>query len=535
MRTISEKQATPRQSSSDKVAQVNDVHGKNSAGLGTFLHLQQTIGNRAVQRLIDGKYHDGGKVRKRPPVRRRGMAAPVIQRNPETWYRGEAEGVAPARPGSVIHDFGDGLYLSNDPAVAAQYAELRAGPNPEAGRVASATVERNALGRVLDLTADSRWRAFMSERTPSGLTFEQLIRMANENYWSMFQQFLQRHGLALENFDTIIGPEYVRGGTQMCIRNPTIAAQVRAMLTPSPAGTTPTEAPGEFPVQSRFRVLSTEEIPGGRVVSEVEVVLGDGLDALNGRVSASGGRQLPARFTLRITTDANGAFVAAEASTSEAAALAETLARQALRTAPRASGAGAGSGAAGAARAVSPWVRGAAWAGLVLFAAITAYRVGTAAPQDRPRELTRAGAGLAGGLVGSYVVCNLVLGIETLGWSLLICGLLAGVPAGMAGEAIGDVAYEEATIDDDEIREWVAVRRSDELGQLPTTEKLRMIFSLMQGWVSGDDMTAIVRILGGVQSSAEMATLRRAIEPHIIDLTSIGQRTQLRVALSRRL
>jgi len=457
----------------------------------------------------------------------------LVQRQPETWYRGEAEGVTPARPGSVVHDFGDGLYLTDDPALAAEYANLRAGRTPATGRVVAATFERALLGRVLNLSTDPRWAAYMRETAPSGITYEQLIRLANENYWSFFQEFLRRYGLALENFDTVIGPEYVRNGTQMCIRNPGIAAQVRGMLGVPTVGGAPTEAPAEYPVESRFRVLNTEEIPGARVVSDVEVILGDGLESMNNRVTASGGRPIPANFTLRITTDANGALVAAEASSSEAAALAETLARQALQTAPRASAAGAGTGVAGAARGVSPWVRGASWVGLALFAAITVYRYETAAPDDRPRVLSRAGGGLAAGMAGGYVVCNLVLGIETLGWSLLICGALVGVPAGVAGEAIADVAYDEATIDDNDIRAWTASHSLADIRRLPVGEKLRMIFSLMRGWISDGDMASIERILASVSSVTEMATLRRAIEPHVTDMTSIGQRTQMRVALAR--
>ena len=270
------------------------------------------------------------------------------------------------------------------------------------------------------------------------------------------------------------------------------------------------------------------------MVSDVEVVLGDGLEAIDGRITAVGARPLPDSFILRITTDENGALVAAEASSSEAAALAETLARQALQTAPRAGAAGVGTGVAGGARAVSPWVRGASWAGLVLFAAITVYRYRTAAPEDRPRVLARAGGGLAGGMAGGYVVCNLVLGIETLGWSLLICGAAVGLPTGMAGEAIAGVGYDEATIDDDEIRAWVASHSLDDMGRLPAGEKLRMIFSLMRGWISDEDVANIERIFASVRSAAEMAMLRRAIEPHITEMTSVGQRTRVRVALVRR-
>jgi len=43
------------------------------------------------------------------------------------WYRGEAIGVEPAEPGTTdLNDLGDGMYLTDDPEVAKDYAELRA-------------------------------------------------------------------------------------------------------------------------------------------------------------------------------------------------------------------------------------------------------------------------------------------------------------------------------------------------------------------------------------------------------------------------
>jgi hypothetical protein len=43
------------------------------------------------------------------------------------WYRGEAIGVEPAKPGTTdLNDLGDGMYLTDDPEVAKDYAELRA-------------------------------------------------------------------------------------------------------------------------------------------------------------------------------------------------------------------------------------------------------------------------------------------------------------------------------------------------------------------------------------------------------------------------
>lgn len=291
-------------------------------------------------------------------------------------------------------------------------------------------------------------------------------------------------------------------------------------------------APTDFDlnVRTQYRVLSTEEIPGGRVASEIEVTFGDNLDQVNAAIQAKGGQPLPESMVIRVTTDSAGEFVAAESATGEAGGLVEVLARQALASVPEAVE-GATGGAAGA---VSPWVRGLGWAGLVAFAGITAYRYSQASEAEKPRVLVKAAGGFAGGMVGGYVVCNLVLGIETLGWSLLICGALVGIPAGMAGEAIANVAYEEATIDDDEIRAWVASHDDPTIGALTVEEKLRMIFSLMKGWISDDDVNAMVRILKSVGTVAEMNRVRRILEPMVAsEMTSIGQRTQVRLALSR--
>jgi hypothetical protein len=300
---------------------------------------------------------------------------------------------------------------------------------------------------------------------------------------------------------------------------------------------TRTASPGtsaEFPVDTRFRVLRTEHIPGQRVVSDVEVIFTKGLERVNQAAQAHGGEPLPSRLVLRITTDAQGALVAAESTTGEAAALAEVIARQALETTPRAAGAEAvAARTAAGARTVSPWVRGFAWAGLLLFVGVTAYQYSQATPEQRPRVLATAGGSFAGGFVSGYIACNLVLGIETFGWSLLICGFLAGIPGALAGGAAADVIYEEATIDDDEIRAWVATTDLATIGRLPVTEKVRMIFSLMQGWISDEDVATIEHILRSVTSRSEMHSIRRTIEPYLRKMTSIGQRIRVRIALAR--
>jgi hypothetical protein len=136
----------------------------------------------------------------------------------DTWYRGEAEGVTSSRPGSDPHDFGDGLYFTSDLDVAKLYANVRANGNPQLTRVYEVPIQQAKLGRVLNLTVDQRWGEFMRERaTPDSQTNEQLIRMVNENYGRFFQAFLQKESIDLRHYDSVIGPEYVRGGKQLCL------------------------------------------------------------------------------------------------------------------------------------------------------------------------------------------------------------------------------------------------------------------------------------------------------------------------------
>jgi hypothetical protein len=116
--------------------------------------------------------------------------------------------------------------------MARRYASDRAGDSKELQQVLRGDIPRGDLGRVLDLTGDSRWRDF-SQRPlyPEGPTPESLIRgPGNENYWKFFQSFLQENNLRLEDYDAVIGPEYVRGGTQVCLRTPSVQAKARAPL-----------------------------------------------------------------------------------------------------------------------------------------------------------------------------------------------------------------------------------------------------------------------------------------------------------------
>lgn len=161
-----------------------------------------------------------------------------------TWYRGESTALGPAKPGGDLHDFGDGLYLTDTKAIAERYAQMRVSTGGGQERILEVSINRGELGRVLDLTADPRWAQFL--RTPSipgnlQTTPERLIRLANENYGRCFEAFLAQNRIRIQDFNAVIGPEFVRGGKQLAIlhRNgapSSFAVQIRARLQPIGGG-----------------------------------------------------------------------------------------------------------------------------------------------------------------------------------------------------------------------------------------------------------------------------------------------------------
>lgn len=158
----------------------------------------------------------------------------------ETWYRGQSAAVAPSKPGGAIHDFGDGVYLTSSKDVAELYARTRVYSGGGQIQVLKIDIDRSELGRVLDLGADPRWNRFLRQPAIPGMpnrTPEALIRMANENYGRFFDQFVQQNNIRIQDYDAVIGPEFVRGGSQLCIlhRNgqpSPLATRISARLQP---------------------------------------------------------------------------------------------------------------------------------------------------------------------------------------------------------------------------------------------------------------------------------------------------------------
>ena len=193
----------------------------------------------------------------------------------DVWYRGESTTVAPARPGAYLHDFGEGLYFTDSVDVARKYAEGRVAEGGGVPQVFAVNVERAQLGKVLDLTTDSRWIEYM--RTPAyrnGPTPEQIIRTAgNENYSRFFDAFVSMNRIDLRNYNAVIGPELVRGGTQMCLlhqggRPSALALQMRQQMRMLPRVVEtlplniPTVAPEVLLPNSRLRRAAGNQAAG---------------------------------------------------------------------------------------------------------------------------------------------------------------------------------------------------------------------------------------------------------------------------------
>lgn len=180
---------------------------------------------------------------------------------PNLWLRGEAAGGPVSSPGGSIHDFGDGMYLTDRFDVAKQYAETRTA-DPSRQLIVAVTVDFRGL-KVLDLREDARWGDYFKD--PGGDRVKELIESGrmNELYGQTFNDFLKKNNIDRTKFDLIIGPEYVRGGLQMCVvqkgSSPSeLAVRLRSQFKPATVG--PPQPVAKRPYQSP-QVVSTGPIP----------------------------------------------------------------------------------------------------------------------------------------------------------------------------------------------------------------------------------------------------------------------------------
>jgi hypothetical protein len=102
-------------------------------------------------------------------------------------------------------------------------------------------------------------------------------------------------------------------------------------------------------------------------------------------------------------------------------------------------------------------------------------------------------------------------------------------------QTVRDIGVENAPstfADDDQIRLWVSRHGAAEIGALSTATKIQMINTLLDGWISDEDVATIGSICAAVTSSAESTAVKRALSLRLLDMTSIGQRTRVRVFMA---
>ena len=84
---------------------------------------------------------------------------------------------------------------------------------------------------------------------------------------------------------------------------------------------------------------------------------------------------------------------------------------------------------------------------------------------------------------------------------------------------------------DSDIRDWIGAHDAATISRIPTSEKLRLINRLLDGWVSDDDVAAVKKILANL-ADADKAAVLALIERRVNELSSAGQRSELRAALT---
>lgn len=139
--------------------------------------------------------------------------------NIQKWYRGQSTNHKPSPARSVIHDFGDGIYLTDSRSIANIYANTRASESGGKPKILSLNLDLSK-SRILNLNRDPRWKKYLNEpivpNKPES-TPKNMIKAANENYGRMFNSFLKKNNINIQLYDAVIGPEFVRGGNQMVI------------------------------------------------------------------------------------------------------------------------------------------------------------------------------------------------------------------------------------------------------------------------------------------------------------------------------
>jgi hypothetical protein len=84
---------------------------------------------------------------------------------------------------------------------------------------------------------------------------------------------------------------------------------------------------------------------------------------------------------------------------------------------------------------------------------------------------------------------------------------------------------------DSEIRSFVRTQRAEVLRALPASEKIRFINRLLSGWISDDDVNAVVTICNNAQSPAELSSIAAGVADAVNGMHSDSQQARVRRAV----
>ena len=82
--------------------------------------------------------------------------------------------------------------------------------------------------------------------------------------------------------------------------------------------------------------------------------------------------------------------------------------------------------------------------------------------------------------------------------------------------------------DDDRIRLWVARHSQKDVASLSAATKINMINTLLNGWISTEDLDTVERICQSISKHEEGNAVGRDVARRLSDMEDVGQRTRMR-------
>ncbi len=153
----------------------------------------------------------------------------------EIIYRGATlRGIFRDVTRDLEHDFGKGTYLTRSRRVAELFAKNKRTEDDPGVVLRLPIGDRKVLGNTLDLVEgklSQEWSASVAIRNQ-----HTKVTLVNEQYNEFLTDFLKSHGKTIDEFDTIIGPDYLNGGIQICIKNDAIFEKLLSLADEIPWG-----------------------------------------------------------------------------------------------------------------------------------------------------------------------------------------------------------------------------------------------------------------------------------------------------------